>query len=115
MHVNGELTLGENIADFGGLSLAYEALERRLAEEPAKREKINGLTPEQRFFISWAQIWRENIREEEMLRRLTIDPHAPSKFRGEVPVFNHPAFDQAFPSTSEEKRVIRISQKVTIW
>ena len=115
MHVNGELTLGENIADFGGVSIAFEALERRLAEEPAKREEINGLTPEQRFFISWAQIWRENIREEELRRRLTIDPHAPSKFRGAIPVLYHPAFDQAFPPTTDADKTGETPRKLTIW
>jgi putative endopeptidase len=114
-HVNGELTLGENIADFGGVSLAYEALESRLAEEPAKRVKINGLTPEQRFFISWAQIWRENMREEEMRRRLTIDPHAPSKFRASVPVLNHPAFDQAFHHTLDGNKTVQATRNITVW
>ncbi|MDH2901959.1 MAG: M13 family metallopeptidase [archaeon] len=113
MHVNGELTLGENIADFGGVSLAFEALQRRLTKEPAKREKINGLTPEQRFFVAWAQIWRENIREQELRRRLTIDPHSPSRYRGTLPAINHPAFDKAFPTTIEGKETS--NHKITVW
>jgi len=95
--VNGELTLGENIADFGGLRLAFEALQRRLAQEPAKRKPLHGLTPEQRFFISYAQIWRQTIRDEELRRLITIDPHSPARYRATLPVINHPAFDEAFP------------------
>ena len=114
IHVNGELTLGENIADFGGVSLAYEALERRLAEEPSKRQILDGLSPEERFFIAWAQIWRENIREEEMRRRLTIDPHSPMKYRATLPVINHPSFEQAFPLDAKSSKDA-IRPKVTIW
>jgi putative endopeptidase len=113
MHVNGELTLGENIADLGGVSLAFEALQRRLTKEPAKRAKINGLTPEQRFFVAWAQIWRQNIREEELKRRLTIDPHAPDKYRGTLPAINHPGFDDAFPLVREKSKESDL--KVTVW
>lgn len=98
VRVNGELTLGENIADLGGVSLAYEALQRRLREDPASRREIDGLTPEQRFFISWAQIWRTNCSEPEQRRRLTIDTHAPGPCRAVAPVVNLPAFAQAFPS-----------------
>ncbi len=97
MHVNGELTLGENIADFGGLSLAYEALQRRLSKDPERRKSIDGLTPEQRFFISFGQIWRENSHEQEIRRRLTVDPHALGRYRATLPAVNHPGFDMAFP------------------
>ena len=61
LHVNGKLTLGENMADLGGVTIAYDALERALAKDPSKRKTIDGFTPEQRFFISFAQIWRTNI------------------------------------------------------
>ena len=95
--VNGELTLGENIADFGGVSLAYEALQRRLARSGASRAPIDGLTPEQRFFISWAQVWRQNCREAERRRRLTMDPHSPGEFRAVAPLRSLPEFAAAFP------------------
>ena len=112
MHVNGELTLGENIADFGGVSLAYEALQRRLSSEPSKRKSIDGLTPEQRLFLSFGQIWKENIREEEIRRRLTVDPHALGKYRATLPAINHPGFDTAFPhSNGEDGR----TRKVAVW
>lgn len=113
MHVNGELTLGENIADFGGVSIAFEALERRLEAEPSKRILIDGLTPEQRFFIAWAQAWRGNVREEEALRRLTIDPHSPVQYRAVLPSTNHSFFDRAFPPKKEGRA--RNESLVTIW
>ena len=111
-HVNGELTLGENIADFGGLSLAYEALQRRLSKEPAKRKDIDGLTPEQRLFLSYGQIWRENVREQEVRRLLTIDPHSPGRYRAIMPAVNHPGFDLAFPQNNGQKER---KQKVAVW
>ncbi|EQD72338.1 zinc metalloprotease, partial [mine drainage metagenome] len=95
--VNGELTLGENIADFGGVSLAFEALRRRLSVAPSRREPIDGLLPEQRFFVAYAQIWRQNIREPEVRRRAAIDPHALGRFRGSLPAIHHPEFARVFP------------------
>lgn len=97
LHVNGELTLGENIADFGGLSIAYEALQKRLAKEPAGIGEVDGMTPWQRFFISYCQMWRSNSTEQEIRRLLTIDSHAPSRYRATLPAVNHPGFDSAFP------------------
>ena len=94
VHVNGELTLGENIADLGGVTLAYEALERSLAGK--ERKLIDGLTPEQRFFISWAQVWRTNARESEARRLVTIDPHSPGVFRSIGPLVNFQPFYGAF-------------------
>ena len=96
LHVNGQLTLGENIADLGGTSIAYEALQRALAKDPAKRKKIDGLTPEQRFFLSLSQVWRTNCREAEMRRLVTVDPHSPGQFRAIGPHVNLPEFYDAF-------------------
>ncbi|MGA2174336.1 MAG: M13 family metallopeptidase [Verrucomicrobiota bacterium] len=96
LHVNGRLTLGENIADLGGVSLSYEALERDLANHPEKRKKIDGFTPEQRFFLSFAQIWRVNWREAEQRRLITVDPHSPGQFRGIGPESNLQEFYDAF-------------------
>ncbi|HXT40160.1 MAG TPA: M13 family metallopeptidase [Candidatus Angelobacter sp.] len=95
-HVNGKLTLGENIADLGGTSIAYEALQRALAKDPSKRKAIDGFTPEQRFFLSLAQIWRTNWREDELKRRLTVDPHSPGQFRAIGPHVNMEEFYKAF-------------------
>ena len=96
LHVNGQLTLGENIADLGGASIAYEALQRALAKDPAKRRKIDGFTPEQRFFLSISQVWRTNCREAELRRLVTVDPHSPGQFRAIGPHVNLPEFYQAF-------------------
>jgi putative endopeptidase len=96
LHVNGKLTLGENIADLGGTSIAYEALERALVKDPSKRKKIDGFTPEQRFFLSLAQIWRTNIREAEARRLVTVDPHSPGQFRAIGPHVNLQQFYDAF-------------------
>jgi putative endopeptidase len=96
LHVNGELTLGENLADLGGISIAYDALERDLARDPSKRTTINGFTPEQRFFISFAQVWRTNIREAEARRLATVDPHSPGRFRAVGPLLNCQQFFDAF-------------------
>ena len=96
LHVNGRLTLGENIADLGGTTIAYEALERALAKDPSKRKSIGGFTPEQRFFLSLSQIWRMNCREAEIRRRITVDPHSPGQFRGVGPHVNVQQFYDAF-------------------
>ena len=94
--MNGKLTLGENIADLGGTSIAFEALQRALAKDPAKRKTIDGFTPEQRFFISLSQIWRTNCREAEIRRLVTIDPHSPGQFRAIGPHVNMQEFFDAF-------------------
>lgn len=91
-HVNGKLTLGENIADLGGLNIAYDAFVKTLKTN----EKIDGFTPKQRFFLSWAQVWRGNIRKESLLMRLKTDVHSPGKFRTIGPFSNLPSFYEAF-------------------
>ena len=96
LHVNGKLTLGENLADLGGIHIAYEALQRALDKDPSKRKQIDGFTPEQRFFISFAQIWRTNIRDEEAQRLITVDPHSPGRFRAYGPLLNVQEFYKAF-------------------
>jgi putative endopeptidase len=96
LHVNGQLTLGENIADLGGTSIAYEALQRALAKDPSKRKTIDGFTPEQRFFLSLSQIWRTNCREAELRRLVTVDPHSPGQFRAIGPHVNMQEFYDAF-------------------
>jgi putative endopeptidase len=96
LHVNGELTLGENIADLGGTSIAYEALQRALAKDPSKRKRIDSLAPEQRFFLSLSQVWRTNCREAELRRLVTVDPHSPGQFRAIGPHVNLQEFYDAF-------------------
>src|SRR5207247_10177685 len=88
-HINGELTQGENIADIGGIKLAYAALQKALDKNPQAREqKIDGFTPEQRFFLGWAQVWRANKREDDLELRLNTDPHSPTHYRCNGPLSN---------------------------
>ena len=113
VHVNGELTLGENIADLGGITLAYEALERSLVGK--ERKLIDGLTPEQRFFISWSQVWRTNARESEIRRLVTIDPHAPGMFRAIGPLVNFQPFYDAFGIKEGDPMWVKPELRAKIW
>ena len=113
LHVNGKLTLGENIADLGGLSLAYEAMERSLAGK--ERKLIDGFTPEQRFFLSWSQVWRNSTREGESRRLASIDPHAPGRFRSIGPLVNMPEFYDAFGIKAGDPMWVKPELRAKIW
>lgn len=113
MHVNGKLTMGENIADLGGLSIALEAFMR--TEQAKKNEKIDGLTPQQRFFISWAQAWRNNMRDEAMAQRIVTDPHSPGMFRANGPLTNMPEFYEAFGVKEGDKMFRPEAERAKIW
>ena len=115
LHVNGKLTLGENLADLGGINVAYEALQRALAKDPTKRQTIDGFTPEQRFFISFAQIWRTNIREAEAQRLVTVDPHSPGQFRAFGPLLNFQPFYDAFAIPAGSPMWRPVAQRAIIW
>lgn len=95
LSVNGQLSLGENIADLGGTSIAFEAYQRSLKRKPAP-PKIDGFTAEQRFFLGWAQMWRTQYREDAMRLQVARGPHAPGNFRAIGPLVNHPMFFEAF-------------------
>ncbi|HAI76279.1 MAG TPA: peptidase M13 [Microscillaceae bacterium] len=95
MHVNGKLTLGENIADLGGLTIAFEALKKSWNKNP-KPGKIDGFTPEQRFFIGWAMGWRSKYRDESMMEMIKTDPHSPPYYRVNGPLSNFTPFFEAF-------------------
>ena len=95
LHVNGKLTLGENIADYGGLLTAYDALQRAL-QRNGRPALVDGFTPEQRFFLGYAQSWRTHVRPEALRNRVTVDPHAPEHWRVNGPLSNIPAFATAF-------------------
>jgi predicted metalloendopeptidase len=112
--INGKLTLGENIADDGGVKLAYAALQKAL-DKSGKREKIDGFTPEQRFFLGWAQIWRSNTREAEIKRRLVMDTHSPGKYRCNGPLSNTPEFQKAFNIPDGAPMVRPPEKRVSIW
>jgi len=115
LHVNGKLTLGENLADLGGVHIAYEALQRALAKDPSQRRTIDGFTPEQRFFISFAQIWRTNIRDAEAQRLITVDPHSPGHFRAYGPLLNVAEFYQAFAIKPGSPMWLPLEQRAEIW
>ncbi|MFL6090472.1 MAG: M13 family metallopeptidase [Aeromicrobium sp.] len=109
--VNGPLTIGENIGDLGGLGIAYQAF-RLTAPSP---QPIDGLTPEQRFFLSWAQAWQAKVRPAEVVRRLTVDPHSPPEFRCNQVVRNIDAFYDAFGVTPDDNLWLEPEQRVMIW
>ncbi|HJZ10750.1 MAG TPA: M13 family metallopeptidase, partial [Acidobacteriota bacterium] len=101
LHINGKLTLGENIADLAGLKIAYVALQKAQKEKP-QSEKIDGFTADQRFFLAFAQGWKRNVRPEQLRLMLATDPHSPAKFRVLGPLSNMPEFSTAF-SCAEPK------------
>ncbi len=113
MHVNGELTLGENLADVGGIAIAYEAF--KLTKQGKGNEKIQGLTPDQRFFMSFAQIWRIKNREETMRVRLTTDPHSPETFRINGPLRNFEPFYKTFNVTEKNKMFLAVNNRAKVW
>jgi len=116
LHLNGELTQGENIADIGGVKLAYAALQKALDKHPEERtKKIDGLTPEQRFFLSFAAIWRSKIRDEDQKLRLNTDPHSPAQFRVNGPLSNLPEFQQAFNIPDGSPMARPADKRVNIW
>jgi putative endopeptidase len=114
LHVNGELTLGENIADLGGVSIAYEALQSRTRDGSEGGKRVDRLTPEQRFFVAYAQVWRQTITEQELRRLQAIDPHSPARFRATIPALNHPGFDEAFRPSDRSRRPT-VTKKVGVW
>ncbi len=115
LHVNGKLTLGENIADLGGVSIAYDALQRALKKDPSKRKNIDGLTPEQRFFLSFGQIWHTNIRDAEAKRLVTVDPHSPGRFRSYGPLVNFQEFYDAFGIKEGAPLWRKDTERAKIW
>jgi predicted metalloendopeptidase len=114
VHLNGRLTTGENIADLGGLAVAYQAFEHSLEGKP-RPAKIDGFTPEQRFFLAYAQVWRELVRPEQARVYATTDPHSPGRWRTIGPLSNLPEFAHAFGCKSGDAMVRPDSLKVRIW
>lgn len=113
--VNGEFTMGENIGDLGGVASAYDGLQIHLNRNKEENKKIDNLTPEQRFFFSWATIWRNKIRDEELTMRLATDPHSPGYFRAIGPLQNHDGFYKAFNVKPGDKMYKPDSERVKIW
>lgn len=113
LHVDGELTLGENIADFGGLNIAWDAFQK--TAESKSTEKIDGFTPQQRFFLSYAGVWRQNILDKELARRLKEDVHSPGEARVNVPLYNIDAFYDAFGIKEDAKRYRAPQDRAVVW
>jgi putative endopeptidase len=114
VHVNGKLTLGENIADLGGLTIAFAALKKAEAGKPAV-PAIDGFTQDQRFFLAWAQIWRSNYRPEEIRRRLMTDFHSLSEFRVNGPLSDLAEFEKAFGAKAGDPMVRPEQVRAVIW
>jgi len=112
--VQGQFTLGENIGDLGGITAAYEGLQRHLREH-GDPGLIDGYTPEQRFFISWATIWRIKYRDETLRTQVLTDPHSPGMFRANGPLTNFPPFYEAFNVKEGDKMYRPDSSRVKIW
>ncbi|WP_028081259.1 M13 family metallopeptidase [Solimonas soli] len=112
-HVQGAFTIGENIGDLGGLSIAYKAYQIALDGQPAP--VIDGFTGDQRFFIGWAQVWRRKYTDENLLNRLKSDPHSPSEFRCNGVVVNVPQFYAAFDVREGDKMYLPPEKRVKIW
>ncbi len=113
IHVNGAFTVGENIGDLSGLEIAYKAY--KLALKGASAPVIDGLTGDQRFFLSWAQAWRGKNRPEEIRRRIATDPHSPDEFRCNQIVRNLAPFYEAFEVTESDAMWLAPSERVRIW
>lgn len=113
-YINGEFTLGENIGDLGGVLGGYDGLQIHF-EKHGRPENIDGFTPEQRFFISWATVWRTKIRDEALKTQVKTDPHSPGVQRAVVPLQNIDAFYEAFSITENDAMYISPEERVRIW
>ena len=113
LHVNGKLTEGENLADLGGLNVAYEAFKR--TKQGQSKTKIDGFTPDQRFFLSWAQVWRSSQRPEAAASRILTDPHSPEQYRCNAPISNMDAWYTAFNVQPGNKYYKKPEDRTKIW
>ena len=114
LHQKGQLVVGESVADLGGLTVAYAAYQKSLAGKPRPKD-ISGFTPEQRFFLGWAQVWAQNIRPEAARLRTATDPHPLGKFRVNGPLSNMPQFASAFQCKAGDPMVRPPEQRCQIW
>jgi predicted metalloendopeptidase len=113
-HVDGKFTLGENIGDLGGINAAYDGLQLYLKEK-GNPGLIDGYTPEQRLFISWATIWRTKTRDEALKNQVKTDPHSPGMYRAYVPLTNLDTFFQAFDIKEGDGMYVTPAKRVIIW
>jgi len=113
VHVNGKLTMGENLADLGGITIAYNAFQKTQQAKAGKA--IDGFTPNQRFFLAYAQIWRANQRPEALRQQVQTDPHSPGQFRTNGPLMNMPEFYQAFGCKDGDTMMRAQADRSRIW
>lgn len=111
--VNGKLTMGENIGDLGGLNAAYEAF--KMTKQGQSNEKIDGFTPDQRFFLAWAQVWRQNILPETAAQLIVTDPHSPGEYRTIGPLVNMDAWYKAFDVQPDNKLYKKPEDRIRMW
>jgi predicted metalloendopeptidase len=114
IHVDGKFTLGENIGDLGGINAAYDGLQLYLKENKSPG-LIDGYTPEQRLFISWATIWRSKMRDEALKNQVKTDPHSPGMYRAYVPLLNLDTFYNAFDIKEGDGMYVEPAKRVKIW
>lgn len=112
LYANGELTLGENIADQGGIAVAFEAMQMALGKDA---KPIDGFTPAQRFFIAYARLWGQNINEQEVIRLTKIDPHSLGELRVNQALQNISAFHEAFSTKPGDKMYLAPEQRIVVW
>ncbi|MGF7231411.1 M13 family metallopeptidase [Arachidicoccus sp.] len=113
LHVNGQLTTGENMADFGGVSIAYDAF--KMTKQGQDTTKIDGFTPDQRFFLSLAQIWRMKLKDALVREHINLDPHSPDKWRVLGPLMNFDPFYKAFNVQPGDKMYRDEKDRIRIW
>jgi putative endopeptidase len=113
VHVNGKLTLGENLADLGGLNVAYAAFKK--TKQGQSTTKADGFTPDQRFFLSWAQVWRGSQRPEAAAQRILTDPHSPEQYRTNAPITNMDAWYAAFNIQPGDKLYKKPEERIKVW
>lgn len=113
VHANGSLTLGENIADHGGLQVSFQAFKKAMKQTPL--EVVDGFTPEQRFFLAYANVWAGNIRPEEILRLTKLDPHSLGKWRVDGALPHIGKWYEAFNITEQDSMFVPKDKRVTIW
>ena len=114
--VNGQLTLGENLADLGGLAIAYGAFKKTpQGQSGGKKALVNGFSPDQRFFLSWAQVWRINVLPETQAQLIMVDPHAPGQYRCNGPLSNITAWYDAFDVKSGDKMYKKPEDRIKVW
>ena len=113
LHINGQLTMGENLADLGGLTIAYAAFLK--TPQAQAGQSIDGFTPQQRFFLSYAQSWAGHQRPEALRQRIQTDPHSPVKYRVIGPLQNMPEFHTAFRCKEGDRMVRPAAARAKIW